>query len=157
MENQTEDEYLFNFYAYNKTKDEIIVDPKLIYYKVYDEDRQPLSKRKQYAFDPERRIEALSEGIEDREDTHDAATGLNIVFSLISTIVDLTDDDDNDTEEVMENVAMFAGNQIGEEISKSKNIDGIFYLPISPDAAYIKIFVPLRDDVHTYKFKQIEE
>ena len=183
LEDKTKEEFILNFYAYNKSQDKIVVDPKIIYYKAYDENRKPISKQRKFAYDPEKQIELLNDDLEDREDTHDAVTGLNIVFSLISTIVDLTDDDDNDAEEVLENVAIFANNQIGEEISydneidylkaqklywknevlrvteisKDEDVGGIFYLPIDSDATHIKIFIPLGDDIHTYKFKQIED
>ena len=183
LEDQTEGEYLLNFYVYNKGDEEILVDPKLIYYKVYNKNRKLLSNQKHYAFNPEDQIKNLNTEIDDREDEHDVNTGMNIAFSLISTIVDLTDDEDDDAEEVVENIAIFAGNQVGEEIdygndidnledqkefwkhevlrvteiSKDEEIGGLIFIPLIPDATYIKIYVPLGNELHTYKFKQIEE
>jgi len=48
---------------------------------------------------------------------------LNIIFSLFDTIVDLNDDEDNNTEEVIENIAIFTEVQINEDIEYESDID----------------------------------
>ena len=142
-------------YAENKDEENFLFDPPKIFVKAYDQNKKQIQIPILYAIDPEEQIYVLNKNIEERENTHDVVTGLNIVFSLLDTFVDLTDDDDNNTEEVLENVVIFSGNQIGEEIdyesdidylksqkaywknevlrrtelSKEENIDGIFYLP----------------------------
>ena len=108
------------------------------------------------------------------------ATGLNVVFSLFDTIVDLSDGEDNNTEEVMENVLIFTGNQVNEEISyqndieylkssrkywknevlrkteleSDEGVEGIIFIPLYPDAKYIKVVIPIGKTLHSYKFKQ---
>ena len=119
----------------------------------------------------------------ERDNSHDVATGLNIVFSLFDTIVDLADDEDNDAEELAENILIFTGNQIGEEISyendieelksqkefwknetlrltvlsEDEEIQGLIFIPINRSAKYIKVFIPLGNTTHIYKFKQVSE
>ena len=122
--------------------------------------------------------------MKERKEDHEVNTGLNIVFGLISTIADLSDgDDDNDIGDVAENVLIFTGNQINEEISfkddihhlkdqksywknevlrktnlfQEEEIGGAFYIPIIKEAKFIKLFVSLGKIVHSYKFRQVEQ
>jgi hypothetical protein len=183
FEEQVGNDFVFHIFAYNKNQDEFIFDPANIYVKVYDQDKQLLHRRKTYAINPEEQIKILDEDMKEREDEHDAATGLNIVFSLFDTIADLSDDEDNDVEEVLENVVVFTGNQVNEEVSyqndieylksnksywknevlrksllsKEEGIDGMLYIPLNPEAKYIKVYIPIGNSTHTYKFVQIEE
>jgi len=181
FEEQTETEFIFYLYVFNKEQNEFTLDPKEIYVKTYDENKKPLNRKRLFAIDPEKQIAQINSDIKERDNTHSSVTGLNIVFSLFDTIVDLSDDEDNDTEEVVENAIIFTGNQINEEVSYQNDIDnlnsqksywknevvritqlskdeeigGIFMVPINPDANYIKVAIPIGKTVHTYKFKQI--
>jgi hypothetical protein len=182
FEDRTENEFILYLYAENKDEENFLLDPQKIFVKAYNQNKKQIQIPVLYAIDPEEQIYVLNKNIEERENTHDVVTGLNIVFSLLDTFVDLTDDDDyNNAEEVLENVVILSGNQIGEEIdyesdidylksqkaywknevlrrtelSKEENIGGIFYLPIIKEAKFIKIYVPLGKTIHTYKFEQI--
>ncbi len=181
FEDRTENEFILYLYAENKDEEIVLLDPKKIFVKAYDENREQVQIMIVHAVDPEKQIYVLDKNIEERGNTHDVVTGLNIAFSLLDTFVDLTDDDDNNTEEVLENIVIFSGNQIGEEVdydndidylksqkdywknevlrktelSNKENIGGIFYLPIIREAKFIKIYVPLGRTIHTYKFEQI--
>lgn len=183
FEDYTGDEYVFHVFAFNKNQENFVFDPSLIYAKLYDKNKMQLSNKTLYAIDPEEQIEILNENIKERKNSHDVSTGLNFAFALLSTMVDLTDDNDNDTEEVLENVVVFAENQVNEEISydndidylkahktywknevlrktklsEEKGVDGIIYIPFNPDAKYIKVFIPVGKTIHTYKFQQIEQ
>ena len=181
FEDKTDKEFMFYLYVQNKNQETLLLDPKTIYVKVYDENKKQIDVPKIYAFDPEEQIYILNKNIQERETEHDVATGLNIVFSLFNTVADLTDNDNNDAEEVLENVVIFTGNHIGEKIDYENDIDylksqksywknevlrkteleenedigGIFYMPINPNAKFLKIYIPLGKTVHTYKFQQI--
>ncbi|MBK8944526.1 MAG: hypothetical protein IPM32_04560 [Ignavibacteriae bacterium] len=183
FEESSQREYVLDLYVYNKSGEKITVDPKEVYFRVYNEDRKPINKENYFALDPENQISKINEDIENRETDHNVATGLNIAFSLLSTIVDLADDEDNDVEEVAENVAIFADNQINEEISYSEDknyfenqkdfwkndvlritnldseesVQGILLVPIFSYAKYVKLFIPLGNTTHVYKFKQISK
>jgi hypothetical protein len=181
FEDRTENEFVFYLYAENRDDERILLDPKEIYVTAFDQNKNQISIPILHAVDPEEQIYLLNRDIEARENTHDVATGLNIAFSLLDTFVYLTDNEDNNAEEVLENVVVFSANQIGEEIeydneidylksqkeywknevlrttelSKDENTEGVFYLPIIREAKFIKIYVPLGKTIHTYKFEQI--
>ena len=181
FEDQNSKEYIFHLFVYNKNDELIIVDPKKIYFKVYDKNREQMYSKRIYAFNPEEEIRNINMEMAEREVEHDVSTGLNLAFSLFDTILDLSDDEDDNVGEVMENVAIFTSNQVGEEIDfdndmenlhaekafwqnevlriteldQEEDIGGVFYTPIISDAKYIKLFIPLGEEVHTYKFKQI--
>ena len=181
FEDKTENEFIFYLFVENKDEEIFLLDPQEILVKAYDEHKNKIQLPVIHAIDPEEQIYVLDKNIEERENTHEVVTGLNIAFSLLDTFVDLTDDDDNNAEEVLENVVIFSGKQIGEEIdydndidylksqkdywknevlrrtelSKEENIGGVFYLPIIREAKFIKIYVPLGKTIHTYKFEQI--
>jgi hypothetical protein len=180
FEEQVEEEFIFHVFTYNKDQDDFVFDPSFIYVKNYDINKKPLGD-KIYAVDPEKQIELLNDDIEERDDENDVVTGLNIAFALFDSIIDLADDEDNDGEEVLENVVLFTGNQINEEVSYKNDIDylkaeksywkndvlrrtelteddgvdGIIYIPLNPDAKYLKMFIPIGEAVHIYKFEQI--
>lgn len=181
FEDYTDDEFVFHVFVYNK-EEGFIFDPSLISIKFYDKNRKPLSSNKYFAINPEEQIERLDLAIKERDNTHDVSTGLNIAFALLSTVVDLTDGEDNNTEEVLENVVVFADNQISEEVaydseidflkankaywknevlrktelSREEGVDGVVYLPFNEEAKYVKIFIPIGKSLHTYKFQQVE-
>ena len=181
FEDQNSKEYIFHLFVYNKNDKRVTIDPKKIYFKAYDENRDPMYSTRFYAFNPEDEIRNINKEMAEREDEHDVSTGLNIAFSLFDTILDLSDDEDDNVGEVLENVAIFTSNQVGEEIDYSNDMEylqaqktfwknevlriteldqeedtgGIFFTPIISDAKYIKLFIPFGDEVHTYKFKQI--
>ena len=183
FEESTDCEYILDLYVFNKSGEKITVDPKLAYFKVYNEDRKPINKENYFALDPENQISKINSDIKNRETDHNVSTGLNIAFSLLSTIVDLADDDYNDVEEVAGNVAVFADNQINEEISYSndteylesrkdfwkndvlritdldseESVQGTLLIPIFNFAKYVKLFIPIGNTTHIYKFKQEEK
>lgn len=182
FENNTQNEFIFNLYLYNKGENKLTIDPSKIYCKVFNEKKQLILKNKLYAIDPEQKIAMADIQIIESNESHDFNTGLNIVFGLVNTIVDLTDDEDNDFEEIAENIAIFTDNQNNEEISHNNEIEylkgqkdywqnmvlrktdlnsneeisGNFYLPIVEEARFIKVYVPVGKSIHTFKFKQIE-
>ncbi len=183
FEEQTKGKYTFQLFVYNKDEEKIIVDPKNIYFKIYDKNRNPIREKKYYAYDPEEKIREINSDISYREDEHSVNSGLNLLFSLFDTAIDLSDDEDNNLGEVLENVAIYSSNQINENISydedmdylesqkyfwknkvlriteldKDEEIDGMFFTPILTEAKYIKLFIPLGKTIHTYKFKQTLE
>jgi hypothetical protein len=182
FEEQAEDHFILYTFIYNKEQKDFVFDPADIYVKYFDEEKRVIKDYKGFALDPEEQIYQFDKSIEERENEHEVNTGLNIAFSLFDTIVDLTDDEDNDAEEVLENVLIFGGNQINEEIdyendleylksyrtywknealrktnlSEDKGVDGIIYLPINENAKYIKVYLPIGKTMHSYKFQQIE-
>ncbi|MDX1700915.1 MAG: hypothetical protein R3250_09875 [Melioribacteraceae bacterium] len=182
FEEQSNNSFIFYIFVHNKEQDNFLFDPADIHLKNFDKEKNLIFGEENYAFDPEEQINELNKSIDEREDVHDAVTGLNIVFSLFDTIVDLNDDEDNNTEEVLENIAIFTDNQINEEIDyesdidylkasrahwkndvlrktdleSKENVEGIIYVPFNPDAAYVKLYLPIGNTTHIYKFKQVE-
>lgn len=183
FEGQYGKEMGFFLLANNKNEETIIVDPAEIRINYYDKHKNQIHGQTVYAINPEFKIAQMEEAIDDRETSHKVNTGLNVAFALISTIVDLSDDEDNDAEEVAENVMIFTGNQIGEEVSydndmdnyesekdfwengvlritelyQDESVEGRFFIPLNEDASYIKIHVPLGEVTHSYKFRQVEK
>ena len=185
FEEQADNNLVFQLYVANKDKEDILFDPSQIYMKAFDDNKKRIKLRnaKSRAIDPEIIIKNISRSEKERNNSHDVATGLNIVFSLFDTIVDLADDEDNDAEELAENILIFTGNQIGEEISyendieelksqkefwknetlrltvlsEDEEIQGLIFIPINRSAKYIKVFIPLGNTTHIYKFKQVSE
>jgi len=183
FEDYTGEESIFHVFAYNIEQEDFIFDPSKISLKFYDKNKKLINHNDIYAVDPEQQINKLDQSIKERDNSHDVSTGLNVAFALLSTIVDLTDGEDNNAEEVLENVVVFADNQISEEVSyendldflkankaywknevlrktelsKDEGIDGVVYLPFNEDARYVKIFMPIGKTVHTFKFQQIEQ
>lgn len=181
FEEQTGEEFVFYLFVYNKGKEEVLVDPGQIYFKIYDEDKDRINNNRIYAINPEEQIHNLNKDIEEREDSHDLTTGLNVAFSIFDTIADLSDDEDDDVDEIAENVLIFTGNQINEEISynndmselesikshwknnvlriteikNEEDVSGIFYIPINEEAKFIKMYIPIGNSIHIYKFQQI--
>lgn len=182
FEDYTDNEFVFHIFVYNKDEVDFIFDPSMISIKFYDKNKKPLSSNKNYALNPEEQIKRMDLAIKERDNAHDVSTGINIAFALFSTIVDLTDDEDNNTEEVLENVVVFADNQIHEEVShdndignlkankeywknevlrktelgEDEGIDGVVYIPFNKEAKFLKIFIPIGETTHTYKYQQIE-
>ncbi|MCW8850434.1 MAG: hypothetical protein OQJ81_10690, partial [Melioribacteraceae bacterium] len=183
FDDYTGEESIFHVFAYNIEQEDFIFDPSKISIKFYDKNKKLINHNDIYAVDPEQQINKLDQSIKERDNSHDVSTGLNVAFALLSTIVDLTDGEDNNAEEVLENVVVFADNQISEEVSyendldflkankaywknevlrktelsKDEGIDGVVYLPFNEDARYVKIFMPIGKTVHTFKFQQIEQ
>lgn len=181
FEGQSENLFVFNLYAKIKDQQEFLFDPKFIYAKYYDENKKVIRDSKLFAVDPETKLKSIDREKKERDDSHDVNTGLNILFSLFNTVVDLTDDEDNDVEEVAENILIFTGNQINEEVSyqddlnylkdqkyywnnevlrktdllEDEEISGIVHIPIIKEANFVKIYIPLGETVHTFKFEQI--
>ncbi len=182
FEESTPKEFIFNLYLYNKGDEIVTINPSEIYFKAFSKNKQQITNNKFYAIDPERKIETINSQISESNNSHDFNTGLNIVFGLVNTIVDLSDDEDNDFAGVAENLAIFTDNQIHEEISHNNEIEylkgqkdywqnlvlrktdlyyneeisGIFYIPIIEKAKFIKIYVPIGKSIYTFKFKQIK-
>jgi hypothetical protein len=182
FEDYTDEEFVFHVFAYNIEQEDFIFDPSMISVKFYDKSKKLLNHNDINAIDPERQINKLDLAIKERDNSHDVSTGLNVAFALLSTIVDLTDGEDNNAEEVLENVVVFADNQISEEVSyendldflkankaywknevlrktelsKEEGIDGVVYIPFNKEAKYVKILFPIGKTVHTFRFQQIE-
>ncbi|PID56490.1 MAG: hypothetical protein CR986_10135 [Ignavibacteriae bacterium] len=183
LEDITENSYVFYLYVENKSSEEILVDPGKIYMNSYDSKKKLLKSRKIFAVDPEQQLNKIAKAIDIRKDEHKVSTGVNIAFSLLNTVIDLSDDnDESPAKEVLDNAIIFTDRQINEEISyesdidylksekehwknnvlrktelyKDESIDGIFYMPINPFAKFIKIIVPIGKTKHSFKFKQIK-
>lgn len=182
FEDHTGDDFVFHLFVYNKEQEDFIFDPAEITIKFYDKNKNLLNNNDIYAIDPEQQINNLDRAIKERDNSHNVSTGFNVAVALLSTIVDLTDGEDNNAEEVLENVIVFADNQIGEEVSyendveylkanklywknevlrkteltKKEGVDGVVFIPFNEQAKYIKIYIPLGKTVHKFKYLQIK-
>lgn len=185
FEKQDGEQFVFYLYVTNKSESNLETDPINIYMKSFDENRKRLKRSnfKIRAVNPEIEIRNIDEEIGDRENEYNVNIGFNIVFSLFNTIADLTDDDDNDVEDIVENAMLFTGNQIIEEQSYDNDVNnlnsqkefwknevlrkttlypgqetgGLVYIPINKEAKFIKIFIALGETLHSYKFRQVSQ
>ena len=184
FEDYTEDYYVFYVQVYNKSDKPYTFHPQHIMIERLNRDLKPFHNRKfTYAVNPEVKLAMLDEEIKNRESWHAAATGINIavgVLGVLSEIID--DDDDDDAYEVAEDIAIFADNQISEEVSydidkadlnsqkefwknevlrkttlhKDEQIGGLVFIPFNEINKYIKIEIPADENSHAYAFKQIQ-
>ena len=42
------------------------------------------------------------------------------------------------------------------ELGEDEGIDGVVYIPFNKEAKFLKIFIPIGETTHTYKYQQIE-
>lgn len=173
--------FIFYLFIYNKSEDKLPIDPTKIKMIAFDENKVPLPEYNTFfGREPRLMIGKLDKNIKDRGTEHDISTGINFIFTLINTVADLSNDNDNDAAEVFENVARFTGNQIHEEINYSNDLEylksrkkmweddvlpkielepeddigGLVFIPACYDAAYIKVIIPFEKNKHTYFFKR---
>lgn len=173
--------YIFYLFVFNKSDEKINIDPAEIKMIAFDENKKPIPKKNTfYAIDPALMIGELEENINNRKTEHAVSTGFNFIFALINTAADLSNNNKNDVAEVFENAAIFAENQVIEEINYSADVDylksqksmweydvlpkiqlnsqddigGLVFIPASRDAEYLKIIIPFDSTKHTYFFKK---
>ncbi|MFC2135364.1 hypothetical protein ACFLTH_12190 [Bacteroidota bacterium] len=182
FEDYTNDNLVFYIQMANKSDSLLTIHPEYITIETLNSEMLSyFNPRIAYAIDPNEQIDMLNSEIKNRDNWHDAATGLNILFGLVSIIADVADDDDrNDAYEVAEDIAVVAGNQINEEIDydidmndlnsekefwkngvlrittldKEEQIGGLVFLPFNPNARFIKIEIPIGNSKHSYLYKQ---
>lgn len=182
FEDYTDNNLIFYVQMANKSENQITIHPEKITIEILNSDMLSYSKRRIfYSLDPEKQIDMLNEKIKDRDNWHEAATGINIFFGLVSIISDIADDDNrNDVCEVAEDIGVFTNNQINEEINhdidieelssekefwknevlrittleKDEQIGGLVFLPFYPDAKFVKIEIPVGNSKHSYLYKQ---
>ncbi len=184
FEDQAEDNFVFFIQVLNKSGEPITFHPEDVSMELLDGHMESLNNRAvHYALDPEQKLEMLNNEIKNRDDWHKTATGLNIVFGLINVVTDLADNDSHDDAfEVAEDVAIFADNQIRENIDHEMTVNdlnaqkefwknevlrvttlhneeligGLVFIPFNPDARFVRINIPAGETYHTYLFKQIQ-
>lgn len=182
FEEESEGNFIFYVFVYNKTEEPAQIDPSQIKMIAFDENKNPVKNIPDtyFAIDPHLMIGQLSEDIDNRETEHDVTTGFNIITAIVSTAVDLSNDNGNEVGKVLENAAVFADKQIHEEaafsndveylenqkafwknevlpkkeLSGNEDIGGLVFIPACPEAAYIKVIIPFEKTKHTYFFKK---
>ena len=182
FEEQSEGNFIFYVFLFNKSDENIKLDPSEIRMIAFDENKNPVKNIPDtyFAIDPHLMVGQLNEDINNRETEHDVTTGFNIITAIVSTAVDLSNDNDNNLGEVIENVAVFTDKQIHEEaafsndveylenqkafwknevlppkeLSGNEDIGGLVFIPACPEAAYIKVIIPFEKTKHTYFFKK---
>lgn len=182
FEEEAEGNFIFYVFVFNKTEQSAQIDPSQIKMIAFDEHKNPVKNIPDtyFAIDPDLMIAELNNNIKNRETEHDVATGFNFITAIVSTAVDLSNDNGNELGEVLENAAVFADKQIHEEVefsndvkylenqkafwknevlpraelSGNEDIGGLVFIPACPEAAYIKIIIPFEKTKHTYFFKK---
>ena len=176
--------FIFFVYAYNKSEEKIQINPEKIYMEILDKNFKPVKNNERFysAVNPEEQIRLINKNIKDRETSHDVTTGLNVLFTFVGVAADLSDDDDeNEDGGVIEKVAIFADNQVNEEIDYSNDMEylhalkefwknevlrktnldtdedvgGSVLIPANNEAKFVKVTIPLGETKHTDLFKQV--
>ena len=182
FEDYTDNNLVFFVQVANKSESQLTIHPGNITLELLNSEMLSYSRPRIFnAIDPNKQIDMLNREIENRDNWHETATGLNIFFGFVSVVADLADDDDrNDVYEIAEDIAVTTNNQINEEIDydmdmndlhaekefwknevlrittlkKDEQIGGLVFLPFYPDAKFIKIEIPVGNSRYTYLYRQ---
>ena len=184
IDNYTGDEVVFYVQIENKSGEKIFIQPRDFYVDAVEKDLVSYDEhfRRFYALDPERQIKKINEDMEDRKTAHAVVTGLNATFALVSVVADLTDNDsENDAHQVSRDIAVWADNQVNEEIDydaamneydsqkefwknevlritdlyQNDAVGGLIFVPINKEIKYLKLTVPLDSGIYTFLYKQV--
>ena len=181
FEEESGNNFMFYLFVINKSDEKIEVSPSKIKMIAFDENKKPIEGMNTfYAIEPRLMIGKLNNEIKDRETEHEISTGLNFVYALVNTAVDLSNNNKNDASSVLENVAAFAETQINEEVNFSNDVEylkaqkkiwefdvmpniyleplddigGLVFIPSCTEAEYLKIIIPFEKTKHIYFFKK---
>ncbi len=136
-----------------------------------------------YAIDPAKHLESLTLSLKNRENWHNAVSGINLTFALVSVAADLANDKNRDKlSDVGNDIANWADNQNAEENSyaidrnkyksridfwkngvlrkttlyKNNREEGYVFIPFNPGAKYIRLVISAAGQKEIYIFKKIE-
>lgn len=178
------DEVVFYVHVENNSQNKIYVEPRDFYVDAMNEDLISIDPRfpRFHSLDPEKQINRINEDIESRKTSHAVVTGLNATFALVSIVADLTDkSQENDASQVSRDIAVWADNQVNEEIDyddsmsgyeserefwknevlritdlyENDSIGGLVFVPLSRKAEYLKLTVTIEDRTFTFHYKKV--
>lgn len=135
------------------------------------------------AYDPEIQINAMNQALNEAENDKEALTFLNCLIGATSVAVAVANDDDDDCDnsyDVVDAIGGTISNQLEIEetyelektdllierefwkkevlrkttLYPGERIGGLFHFPLIPEVGWLKIYLPVGDNKHTYKFQQ---
>ena len=177
-------EAVFYIQIENNSHQKIFIEPNDFYVEAVEKDLSSIDKRfkRFYALDPEKEIDKINDDMESRSTAHGVITGLNATFALVSIVADIADkNDDDDAYEVSRDIAVWADNQVNEEINfdasmneyesqkefwknevlritdlyEDDRIGGLVFIPVSPKIEYLKFTIPIERRMFTFLYKRV--
>ena len=185
FDGQSENDFVFYVHLKNISDDTVLVTPRDIFAEVLKKDLSEIDERfgLMRAIDPEIELTQISKEKENRKTMHGVTTGLNAAFALVSIIADLSDNNKhNDGHKVVRDVAVWADNQIREEIDynesvkhlesqkefwgnevlrntdllKDDEVGGLVFIPFNPNVKYMRLVIPIGNTDFEFYFKQVK-
>lgn len=185
FDGQSENDFVFYVHLKNLSEDTVLVTPRDIFIEALNKDLSEVDKRFgiMWAADPEIELKQITKEKENRKTMHGITTGLNAAFALVSIIADLSDNNKyGDGHKVVRDVAVWADNQIREEIDynesmkhlesqkefwgnevlrntdllKDDEVGGLVFLPFNPKVKYMRLVIPIGNTDFEFYFKQVK-
>ena len=185
FDGQSEKDFVFYVHIKNISEDTILVTPREIFSEALKKDLTEVDKRFGliWATDPEIELTQIIKEKENRKTMHGVTTGLNAAFALVSIIADLSDNNKHgDGHRVVRNVAVWADNQIREELDynesmrhlesqrefwgnevlrntdlfKDDEVGGLVFIPFNPGIKYMRLVIPIGNTDFEFYFKQVK-
>lgn len=185
FDGQSENDFVFYVHIKNISDDTILVTPRDIFVEALKKDLNEVDKRfgLMSAADPEIELKQISKEKESRKTMHGVTTGLNAAFALVSIIADISDNNKHgDGHRVVRNVAVWADNQIREEIDysesmkhlesqkefwgnevlrntdllKDEEVGGLVFLPFNSKIKYMRLVIPIGNTDFEFYFKLVK-
>ncbi|MCP5061466.1 MAG: hypothetical protein GY936_03265 [Ignavibacteriae bacterium] len=180
----TPQNYIFYLEIFNSSKNSFTIQPEKISMEVFTKSRNINSSKNGFynnSVNPEIVLKSIDKEMEQRDDSHDVLTGLNLLGTVFSVAVDLASDSDYKTENVIGDIFIGVDNQIHEEVDYENDIEdmnsekhfwntevlrkttlhpnekigGLVFFPNFKGAKIVRVHIPVDGTVHTYHFKQV--
>jgi len=181
----TPQKYIFYLEIFNSGDKSITIQPEKIFMEIFTKSKNINTSKNGFynkSVNPEIVLKSIDEEMENREDSHDLSTGLNLLGTFFSVAVDLASDSDYKTENVIGDIFIGVDNQINEEVDYDNDIEsmnsekhfwktevlrkttlnaneqigGLVFFPNFNGAKIIKVHIPVDGTVQTFLFKQIQ-
>ncbi len=183
FERQSNSNFVFYVTVENLSDSAFTFLPEKIFAEQLNENKELLPAGKLFhAVDPERHLEELSSAMKNRNTLHSVVSGLNLTFALVNVISDVSDsrsrhklskvsgditdwanrqtDEENDYANDKYNISSesrYWENEVLRRTTLYKNdrAGGMVFVPFNPDAAFIRLAVPVNGVENIYLFKKI--
>ena len=178
-------QYLFDFHITNRSNMPILVDPANFYYCPYDGSMNPLEPEKVAAIDPESELTYIDKELSKNEAQRRSQFGVSLMAigaDIASGIIIASDDNphndmvrmpiaegvhaaiaasavDNEfeTEDLNDLRQAWSSSTIRKTtLSSNYRMYGKVFFPASPGAAYIRLYVPVDDELIAFTFQQLQ-
>ncbi|WP_372775393.1 hypothetical protein [Mangrovibacterium sp.] len=179
-----DDQYWFDFHITNRSNMPLLVDPAQFSYQAFDPLMNPKSQQPITAIDPEIKIQQFDKDIARNQAVSKNRVGLVIMgigASVVANAIIGTENPRNNnlrhavTDGIME-ASFAAGHEARFEVQNLNELKdawengtirkttldtnfsmhGKVFFPATPDASYLRIFIPIDDHTLEFDFKQVQ-